>query len=165
MGPGPAIPIAHVTAIIRRGALSAGAIATLLALVAANATGQPATAPTAVPPPIGALPSRSQPAATLVPRMVPLMGKRLFTPNGDELGRVVDVVFDEMFRPFAAVVDVGGFLGVGARRVALAWSMLTLVPHDSAMRLITDTAPEKIGAAPDYKPDDPASVLSISTAR
>lgn len=103
--------------------------------------------------------------ATGEARMVPLMGKRLFTPQGDELGRVVDVVFDSALRPVAAVVDVGGFLGVGARRVALAWEMLALVAHEESPRVVTETAPARIGAAPDYRPGDPASILTPDPPR
>ena len=66
-------------------------------------------------------------AAQLVPQpalMVPMIGKRLFAPGGEELGRVVDLVVDAEGRPLAVVADVGGFMGLGIRRVALAWALL-----------------------------------------
>ena len=39
--------------------------------------------------------------------------------DGKEIGRIVDVVVDPAGQPRAIVVDVGGFMGVGSRRVAV----------------------------------------------
>ena len=95
--------------------------------------------------------------------MVPLMGKRLFGPGGEELGRVVDLVADAEGRPLAVVVDVGGFMGLGSRRVALAWRLLRFHPEADMVRMSVEIAPDEVTAAPEYKPGDPATIFDPSS--
>ena len=71
--------------------------------------------------------------------------------DGREIGRVVDVVVDPSGMPRAIVVDVGGFMGVGSRRVAVAWSAVHVPPLGSADRRIQiDLKDDQVRAAPDY---------------
>ena len=92
--------------------------------------------------------------------MVPLMGKRLFAPGGAELGRLVDRVVDAEGRPLAVVADVGGFMGLGIRRVALAWGLLRFRVEPDMVRLSVEITPDRVTAAPEYRPGDPATILS-----
>lgn len=102
-------------------------------------------------------------AQTLAPSVsVPLMGKRLVGSGGEELGRVVDVVADFEFRPVAAVVDVGGFMGLGSRRVAVAWHVLRLRSDGGMVRLMIDVAPDVVIAAPEFRPEEPATIFDPS---
>ena len=106
--------------------------------------------------------ARAQPAAPAAPpTMVALMGKRLLGPAGEELGRLVDMVVDAEGRPLAVVVDVGGFMGLGIRRVALAWGLLRFRAEPDTVRLSLEISPERVTAAPEYRPGDPASILSL----
>ena len=100
------------------------------------------------------------PARAQAPALVPLMGKRLFGPGGEELGRLVDLIADGEGRPVAAVVDVGGFMGLGSRRVALAWALLRFEPAGERVRLSTGVSPEQVTAAPEYRRGDPATILA-----
>ncbi len=95
-------------------------------------------------------------------RLVPLMGKRLFGPAGEELGRVVDIIADAAGQPVAAVVDVGGFMGIGSRRVAMAWSLLRWKPHGEFVRLSIDVAPDVVIGAPEFRREDPATIFDPS---
>ena len=97
--------------------------------------------------------------------MVALMGKRLFGPQGEELGRLVDLVAGVDGRPMAVVVDVGGFMGLGSRRVALAWEVLRFRVEPDMVRMWTELAPEVGTAAPEYRPGDPDTILSAPAAR
>jgi len=47
-----------------------------------------------------------------------ILGKEVRSASGEAMGRIVDVLVDETGRPRAAVVDFGGFLGVGTRKIA-----------------------------------------------
>lgn len=94
--------------------------------------------------------------------LVPLMGTQLIGPGGEKLGRVVDVVADLEARPVAAVVDVGGFMGLGSRRVAVAWHVLRLRAGDGVVRLTIDVAPDVVIAAPEFRPDEPATIFDPS---
>ena len=51
-----------------------------------------------------------------------LLGEEVVGPGGTELGHIVDLLVDTQGRMRAVVVDVGGFMGVGSRKVAVAWS-------------------------------------------
>jgi hypothetical protein len=56
-----------------------------------------------------------------------LIGKRVRGPNDEDVGEISAVSLDADGKIAAAVVDVGGFLGIGEKPVALDSSMLTLV--------------------------------------
>ena len=92
-------------------------------------------------------------------RLVPLMGKRLFGPAGEELGRVVDIIADAAGQPVAAVVDVGGFMGIGSRRVALAWTLLRWKPGAEFVRLSIDVAPDVVIGAPEFRREDLSTIF------
>ena len=53
-----------------------------------------------------------------------LLGKPVQSVKGEDLGRVVDVVVDRSGLLRAAIIDFGGFLGVGTRKIAVDWRML-----------------------------------------
>jgi hypothetical protein len=44
------------------------------------------------------------------------------------MGRIVDVVVDRTGQVRAAVIDLGGFLGVGSRKIAVDWNALSFPP-------------------------------------
>ena len=44
------------------------------------------------------------------------------------MGRIVDVLVDGQGMARAAIIDFGGFLGVGSRKIAVAWQALHFVP-------------------------------------
>ncbi len=49
-----------------------------------------------------------------------ILGRDVVDSSGDDVGQLVDIMVDKAGRPVAGVIDVGGFLGVGKRRVAVA---------------------------------------------
>lgn len=56
-----------------------------------------------------------------------LTGHKVFNRNGETLGEIADILLDVPRGRIAyAVMGVGGFLGVGERRVALPFTALTL---------------------------------------
>lgn len=56
-----------------------------------------------------------------------LIGKRVYGPNDEDVGEISSVSLDASGKIEAAVVDVGGFLGIGEKPVALGDDMLTMV--------------------------------------
>jgi len=81
-----------------------------------------------------------------------VLGKKVKGPNGEDLGLIVDVLVDADGRPRAAVIDFGGFLGVGSRKIAIDWKALdfTALGRAGTVELGLDRA--QIAAAPEYKP-------------
>jgi len=49
-----------------------------------------------------------------------VLGKDVRSAAGEDMGRIVDVVVDSGGGPRAAVIDFGGFLGVGSRTTSRA---------------------------------------------
>jgi hypothetical protein len=82
-----------------------------------------------------------------------VLGKNVIGRNGDKLGMITDVIVDRDGRPRAAVIDFGGFLGVGSRKVAIDWNLLSfdIEKRDRTAVLALDR--REIQAAPEYKAD------------
>ncbi|MGA2188928.1 MAG: PRC-barrel domain-containing protein [Steroidobacteraceae bacterium] len=92
--------------------------------------------------------------AQVRPVPVPVMsilGKRVRGPKGEDLGRVVDVLADAGGRVRIAIVDFGGFLGVGDRRIAVDWPLLHFDPGKGDLPLLLSVGLDKLKTAPEYK--------------
>jgi hypothetical protein len=48
-----------------------------------------------------------------------------------------------------AIVDVGGFLGVGAKRIAVPWDQITVQPDGNSVTLPMDR--QQLETAPDHE--------------
>lgn len=83
-----------------------------------------------------------------------ILGKRVKGANGEDLGRVVDVLADASGRVRIAIIDFGGFLGVGNHRIAVEWQLLRFSPDGNDPSLLLSLSPEKLKTAPEYK-DNP----------
>ena len=80
-----------------------------------------------------------------------VLGKKVQGSKGDDLGRVVDVLADEGGRVRAAVIEFGGFLGVGNRRIAVDWSLLRFHPEDEDHALVLSVSVKTLQSVPEYK--------------
>jgi hypothetical protein len=87
-------------------------------------------------------------------RVSSILGRAVLDGKGTEIGPVVDVLVDGHGRPRVAVIDVGGFLGIGVRRVAVAWETLRFDRVDGAARITEDLSLDEVAAAPEYKGSD-----------
>jgi hypothetical protein len=83
--------------------------------------------------------------------MVSVLGKKVQGEKGEDLGRVVDVLVDGSGRMRLAVVEFGGFLGVGNRRIAVDWSLLRFHPDDQDEPLTLSVSRNKLQSVPEYK--------------
>lgn len=86
--------------------------------------------------------------------------------DGREIGRIVDVVVDPSGQPRAIVVDIGGFMGVGARRVAVSWPSVHVPPPGAEdKRVSIDLTDAQVRAAPDYTDrSKPATIVGPPAA-
>jgi hypothetical protein len=85
------------------------------------------------------------------PAAATVLGRRVLDHAGDEIGRVVDVLVDGFGRPLAAVLDVGGYMGLGSRKVAVDWTRLRFTIAGGDSRVNVDLDGNIIAAAPEYK--------------
>src|SRR5271165_1211468 len=81
---------------------------------------------------------------------MPVLGRTVYSPAGDTVGRIVDVLVDAAGLPQAAVLDVGGFMGVGNRIIAVHWAALRFHPTDKDHPITIDMPAAEIAAAPQY---------------
>ena len=81
-----------------------------------------------------------------------LIGKRVYGPNGEDVGEISAVAMGADNKITAAVVDVGGFLGMSEKPVALTSDMLRLVTDPSSNeKVFTVTATQaQLEAMPNY---------------
>jgi len=84
-----------------------------------------------------------------------ILGKKVLGPSGEDMGLVVDVLVDEYGWPRAAVIDFGGFLGVGSRKIAIDWHLLKFAPDDAAAPVKLSLVRTDVQNAPEYKPGTP----------
>ena len=103
----------------------------------------------------GKLENGLPPAKTLKPiapdEAVGILGKKVHGPAGEDMGMIVDVLVDDEGKPRAAVIDLGGFLGVGSRKIATDWQLLQFRPGDRTQPVLLSMGKEELGAAPEYK--------------
>jgi hypothetical protein len=119
---------------------------------------QPPAPQVAELPPDGIIDARVAPLPVSV---MSILGKKVQSPNGDDLGRVVDVLADSGGRVRVAIIDFGGFLGVGDRKIAVDWPLLRFNPDRSDPSLLLSLSREKLKAAPEYKDDPRPKTLMV----
>ncbi|KQQ26140.1 photosystem reaction center subunit H [Methylobacterium sp. Leaf123] len=92
-----------------------------------------------------------------------LLGKSVRAMNGDDLGRIIDVIIDRDGRPRAAIIDFGGFLGVGSRKIAVDWRVLKFTTEGKVGRLTLQLNRNQVRVSPEYKSGDPIVVLGAAS--
>jgi hypothetical protein len=91
-----------------------------------------------------------------------ILGREVHSPSGHVMGRIVDLLVDETGQPRAAIVDFGGFLGVGTRKIAIDWRTLRFDEIGTKEAVVADLDRDQVRSAPEYK--DSHEVVAIVTA-
>jgi PRC-barrel domain protein len=131
-----------------------------LALPELGRAGQaaPAAAKPAPEPPAAAPPPRN--LEPLPPgKYTGILGKKVAGLGGEDLGPIVDVIVNVDGTPRAAVIDFGGFLGVGSRKIAVDWRLLNFAPDRANGRVWLSLDRAEIQAAPEYRPDAASDMM------
>ena len=84
-----------------------------------------------------------------------VLGIEVRTEEGKSVGRIVDLLADRSGKVEAAVIEFGGFLGMGARKIAAAWPELRVEMSGDHTIAVIDMTPDELRAAPEYKADHP----------
>jgi hypothetical protein len=92
-----------------------------------------------------------------------ILGREVRSAANENMGRIVDVIVDREGKVRAAVIDFGGFLGVGSRKIVVDWNALHFGRVASKRDSITlELTKEQVTAAPEYKEDAPVIVLGAA---
>lgn len=74
----------------------------------------------------------------------------------EDMGRVVDVIVDRAGTVRAAVIDFGGFLGVGSRKIAIDWNAIRF---NGLNHVTLDLTRDQVKSAPEYQADGKSFVV------
>src|SRR6202021_4171184 len=131
--------------------------------------GESETTTATSPPQEGSAPAMKEPApppsVTIIgaSEAPGVLGRDVRGPAEEDMGRIVDVIVDRQGTVRAAVIDFGGFLGVGSRKIVVDWNALHFGRIANKSDSITlELTKDTVMAAPEYKEDTPLIVLGAS---
>jgi hypothetical protein len=81
-----------------------------------------------------------------------LLGKMAKDPKGEDMGMVVDIVVEKDGGPRALVIDFGGFLGVGSRKIAIDWRLVRFRPDNHDTPVLLNLSRADVQDAPVFDP-------------
>lgn len=85
-----------------------------------------------------------------------IIGKTAYSSAGESIGSINDLLVDNHGRVQAAVVDVGGFLGMGSHTVAIDWNQLKINPSND--RVTVGMSKDQLRSAPEYSKSAQANI-------
>jgi hypothetical protein len=88
-----------------------------------------------------------------------ILGKSVRSSAGEDMGKIIDVIVSRTGQVRAAVIDFGGFLGVGSRKVAVAWDALRFPGSGQLDPVTVELTRDQVRLAPEYLPGEPIVVL------
>lgn len=98
-----------------------------------------------------------------------LIGQSVYSSTGDDaqdIGKVSDLVFDANGQIVAAIIGVGGFIGIGEKSVAVDFRTLEFtLAADNTERWVLPTTADALTAAPEFiwRDDKPADAAAPVT--
>jgi hypothetical protein len=135
--------------------------AALLALTAIVSVASSENGPT---PPAPAKTDQQAPSAVTVlanHEVEGILGREVRSSADENMGRIVDVLVVRSGQVRAAIIDFGGFLGVGSRKIAVDWSALHFpAPVKPEAPIKLELNRDQVNAAPAYEEGKPVVVLS-----
>jgi hypothetical protein len=89
-----------------------------------------------------------------------ILGREVRSPADENMGRIVDVLVDRSGQVRAAIIDFGGFLGVGSRKIAVDWGALHFpTPGKPDAAIALELTRDQLKAAPEYQDGKPVVIL------
>jgi hypothetical protein len=79
------------------------------------------------------------------------LGRPVHGPDKQKVGTISNLLVDISGRVTGFVIDVGGFLGIGAKEVAIAFDALYPVAEDGREAFLVEMKKEQLAAAPSFK--------------
>jgi hypothetical protein len=139
----------------------------LPAIAAAMMLAPIAAAPGAAQVPAGSAPVDSDAAQGLTSvisqnRLDSVLGREVRTRVEEDGGRIVDILADRQSRVQAVVIEFGGFLGIGTRKIAVEWSALSFENDGKRPVVIVDLSRDQLRLAPEYKPNEQPMIVRTS---
>jgi len=150
-------------------AATAAALALALGLALADTIGVAFSEDARTPAQIQSPGAQPSPAPTVPPaetilnnhEVEGILGREVVSTAGENMGHIVDVIVDRTGQVRAAIIDFGGFLGVGSRKIAVDWNALHFPPpaQSSDAKIALELSRDQVKAAPEYQEGKPIVVL------
>src|SRR6516162_1397631 len=156
--PGPALAAATLLALT----VAVSAVSAAFAENdASKAESPPANSTTPPAPPAPPAPQATPEITVLNKHEVEgILGRDVRSAADEDMGRIVDVLVDRAGQVRAAIIDFGGFLGVGSRKIAVDWNALHFPqPGKPGERIALDLTRDQVKAAPEYREGKPVVIL------
>ncbi len=81
-----------------------------------------------------------------------LMGKAVYNTTNERIGEIEDLVLGTDGRVHAVIIGVGGFLGMGERKVAISYPRLQMMRESNGtMRSVVNASRDVLRDAPEFK--------------
>jgi len=109
-------------------------------------------------PPVQVLPTPNTETPAETRKLGSVLGIEVRTNAEQNVGRIVDLLASRGGQVEAAVVEFGGFLGMGSRKIAIEWSALRLESQGKRTVAILDMSRDELRGAPEYRPERPTVV-------
>ena len=90
-----------------------------------------------------------------------ILGREVRTRAEGDSGRIIDVLTDRNGNLQAAVVEMGGFLGIGTRKIAVEWQSFSFDMRDQQPLVLLNLDREQLRLAPEYTAREPAVVRKV----
>jgi hypothetical protein len=92
-----------------------------------------------------------------------ILGKSVRSTAGEDMGKIIDVIVKRDGQVRAAVIDFGGFLGVGSRKIAVDWGALSFPTTGAVDHVVLNLTRDQVRLAPEYRPGEPVVVLGSAS--
>ena len=128
---------------------------------AESSTSSAPALPPAAPP---SNPSPGTPAVVLDDQEVStILGKSVRSSADEDMGRIVDIIVSRDGQIHAAIIDFGGLLGIGTRRIAIDWHALIFAPAGKPGAIVLELTRNQVRLAPEYKRGEPVVVVGAGS--
>jgi sporulation protein YlmC with PRC-barrel domain len=94
-------------------------------------------------------------------RIANYVGQPIVNDKGEKIGDVSDVLFDRSGRITTVVLGVGGFLGLGEKKVALPFEAITYSEANGKREIMVPLTKEALQSAPDFKPTEKTTMDKV----
>lgn len=84
-------------------------------------------------------------------RVSRIIGVNVRNNQNESVGEVEDLIMDPKGDVKAAIISVGGFLGIGERWVAVNYESLNMMPDGNNFRVVMNTTRDQMKSAPEFK--------------
>jgi PRC-barrel domain len=92
-----------------------------------------------------------------------MLGKSVRSSADEDMGRIVDIIVSRDGQIHAAIIDFGGLLGIGTRKIAIDWRVLNFAPAGKPGAIILELTRNQVRLAPEYRRGEPVVVVGAGS--